>query len=174
MKTIRMLLPFSLRAVARTLPAAFFLTAATACHDLERGMGANPSPTMPPSVQLVVEPGTAGDSTMVIGVRLVGLDSPSVASLTADVVYDTTRLRFAFDGSPDDGAMRAMHASRGRVMMAVAHPTGLRGDVAARLRFVARDSSAFESLALTVREMHRVDATDARGALTVLPLRAAR
>jgi hypothetical protein len=159
---------------ALSLCAVFAVTTIAACRDLERGVSANPQPAMPPSVQLALEPRAAGDSSMVVGVRLVGLDSPSVVSLTAEVVYDTTRVRFAFDGSPDDGALRAVNASRGRVMLAVAHATGLTGDVAARLRFIARDTSAFESMALTVRELHRRDATDARQALTLSPPRVNR
>ena len=118
---------------------------------------------------IVVEPAAEGDSLMTVGVRLVGLDAPAVVSLTADIAYDTTRMRFHFDQSPQDGAMRAMSAARGRVSIAVAHATGLPGDVAARLAFVVRDSTAYQTLRLSLRELHRSDASDARTALTVVP-----
>jgi hypothetical protein len=65
--------------------------------------------------------------------------------------------------------MRAVHAARGRVMIAAAHATGFTGDVFARVRFVARDASAGMSLTLQLSELHLSDATDLRDRTTVLP-----
>jgi hypothetical protein len=152
-------------------------TALAACHDATNGTAPR-VPQVPPSVMMVVEPDVGNDSLVTVGIRLVGLDTPAVASLTADIVYDTTRMRFRFDGSAHDGAMRAMYPARGRVSVAVAHATGLTDDVAARLAFSVRDTAAYQSLRLSIREMHRIDATDARRTLTVVPaptqLRSAR
>jgi hypothetical protein len=153
----------------RTLLAALLGGAALiACRDATYGTAPR-IPNLPSSVFMVVETAVGNDSMMTVGVRLVGLDTPAVASLTADISYDTTRLRYRFDESPQDGAMRAMSATRGRVSIAVAHATGLTHNVAARLAFIASDTTAYQTLRLTVRELHRIDASDARRTLTVVP-----
>ena len=94
----------------------------------------------------------------------------AAVSMTAAVAYDTTRLRYLSDANPSDGAMRAVNATRGRVMIAAAHATGFTGDVFARVRFVARDASAAQTLLLQLSELHLSDGTDVRGRTTVLPM----
>ncbi len=90
-------------------------------------------------------------------------------SLTAAVTYDSTRLRFLGDASPSDGAMRAAHAARGRVTVAVAHATGFTGELFATLRFAARDADAYRTLSLQLTELHLYDGTDMHPRTTVLP-----
>ncbi len=97
-----------------------------------------------------------------------------VASVTAAIFYDTTRLHFVQDASPTDGAMRASHARDGRVVMAAAHALGFEDDAVARVTFVARDSAAYETLRLQVSELHLLDASDVRPLVTLLPVEVVR
>jgi len=118
---------------------------------------------------LVVEPPTAGDSVISVVVRVTRPAAQRVASLTAAVVFDSTRVRFLNDASSADGGMRAANAARGRLMIAAAHAAGFDTEELARLRFVARDTAAYRTLALQVMELHLLDARDARASLTTLP-----
>ncbi len=155
---------------------------ATACRDTLGDGAVSPLPSARPSAQLLVTPAMAGDSVITVDVRVSGLETPGetakVVSMTAAVEYDTTRLRYLNDVSPSDGALRAVHAARGRVMIAAAHVTGFPGDVFARVRFVQRaeraggtaTAEAYSSLTLQLNELHLSDATDVRERTTVLPL----
>ncbi len=102
-------------------------------------------------------------------VRITRPAAQRVASLTAAVVFDSTRIRFLHDASAADGGMRAANAARGRLMIAAAHAAGFDDEVLARLRFVVRDTAAYRTLALQVMELHLLDARDARASLTTLP-----
>ena len=158
---------------ARVIAACSAALLATACRDTLGDSAISPLPSTPPTAQLVIMPAAPGDSVLTVDVRVSGLtgssDAVKAVSMTAAVQYDTTRLRYLADASPSDGAMRAVHAARGRVMIAAAHATGFTGDVFARVRFVARDASAGLSLTLQLSELHLSDATDVRGRTTVLP-----
>ena len=162
-----------LTTLARVIAACSAALLATACRDTLGDSAISPQPNLPPTAQLVITPVVAGDSLITVDVRLSGLtgtnDAVKPVSMTAAVQYDTTRLRYLADASPSDGAMRAVHAARGRVMIAAAHATGFTGDVFARVRFVARDASAGLSLSLQLSELHLSDATDVRDRTTVLP-----
>jgi hypothetical protein len=162
-----------LTTLARVIAACSATLLATACRDTLGDGAISPQPNLPPTAQLVIMPVVAGDSVITVDVRLSGLtgtnDAVKPVSMTAAVQYDTTRLRYLADASPSDGAMRAVHAARGRVMIAAAHATGFTGDVFARVRFVARDASAGLSLSLQLSELHLSDATDVRDRTTVLP-----
>ena len=158
----------------------------TACRDTPGDGALNPLPDARLSAQLLVTPPMAGDSVIMVDVRVSGLDipgtlaelAPKVVSITAAVEYDTTRLRYVMDVSPSDGALRVVNAARGRVMIAAAHTTGFPGDVVARVRFVQRGAQpsataaarAYASLTLQLTELHLSDATDVRERTTVLPL----
>ena len=146
----------------------------TACRDGATSGAIAPAPTTPQTARLVVEPPAPTDSVITVAVRVSRPTAQRIGSMTAGIVYDSTRLRFAGDVSPADGALRAAHASRGRVMIAVAHASGFDDDVLARLRFVARDSVAFRSLGLQVTELHLLDASDVKGKLSVLPVEVVR
>ena len=150
------------------------------CKDTMGEGAVNPLPSTQATAQLLVTPAEAGDSVITVDVRVSGLNgvgnSAKAVSMTAAVAYDTTRLRYLADASPSDGAMRAVNASRARVMIAAAHATGFTGDVLARVRFVVRDGGAsasaiaYSSLALQLSELHLSDASDARDRTALLPL----
>ncbi len=150
---------------------------ASACRDTMGDGAVNPLPSERPTAQLVFTPAVAGDSVITVDVRVSGLSGTGesanaqakAVSMTAAVAYDTTQLRYLADASPSDGAMRAVNATRGRVMIAAAHATGFTSDVFARVRFVARNASAATSLSLQLSELHLQDATDVRDRITVLP-----
>lgn len=156
--------------MAATLSVALV---ASACRDTLGDGAVSPLPSAPPTAQLVVTSAVAGDSVITVDVRVSGVitvdNAAKPVSMTAAVAYDTTRLRYLADASPSDGALRAVNASRGRVMIAAAHATGFTSDVFARVRFVSRDASAATSMSLQLSELHLSDATDARGRTTVLP-----
>lgn len=174
----------------RRLVAASLLVA---CHDNSDGNGLAPSPSPQQAVQLRVEPAIPGDSMITVTVRVstsaavptrsprgtsrreaTGLAASRVASLTASVFYDSTRLHFVQDVSPTDGALRAARAQHGRLQIAAAHALGFDGDAVARVTFRARDSAAYRTLRLQVSELHLLDASDARPHLTVLPVEVVR
>ncbi len=151
---------------------------ATACRDTLGDGAVSPLPSAQPSAQLLVTPAMAGDSVITVDVRVSGLETAGeiakAVSMTAAVEYDTTQLRYLSDVSPSDGALRAVHAARGRVMIAAAHATGFPSDMFARVRFVQRGvtagASTYSSLTLQLSELHMSDATDVRERTTVLPL----
>ena len=153
---------------------------AAGCKDTLGEGAVDPLPSTQPTAQLLVTPGTGGDSVITVDVRVSGLhgvgELAKVVSMTAAVTYDTTQLRYLADASPSDGAMRAMNATRGRVLIAAAHATGFTSDVLARVRFVVRDASTkanadvFSSLALQLSELHLSNANDARDRTAVLPM----
>jgi hypothetical protein len=150
---------------------------ASACRDTLGDGAVNPLRSTQPTAQLVVTPAVAGDSVITVDVRVSGLSGAAesangqakAVSMTAAVAYDTTQLRYLADASPSDGALRAVNAARGRVMIAAAHATGFTSDVFARVRFVARSERAAATLSLQLSELHLQDATDVRGRTTVLP-----
>ncbi|QJR36186.1 hypothetical protein [Gemmatimonas groenlandica] len=154
-----------------------FALAASACRDTLGDGAVNPLPSTQATAQLVITPAMAGDSVITVDVRVSGLDGMGASSsaqakavsMTAAVAYDTTQLRYLTDASPSDGALRAVNAGRGRVMIAAAHATGFTSDVFARVRFVARSEQAAATLSLQLSELHLSDATDVRERLTVLP-----
>lgn len=161
----------------RATAALTLALAASACRDTLGDGTVNPLPSERPTAQLVYTPAMAGDSVITVDVRVSGLsgtgESANVqakaVSMTASVAYDTTQLRFLTDASPSDGALRAVNATRGRVMIAAAHATGFTSDVFARVRFVARSEQAAATLSLLFSELHLRDATDARDRIAVLP-----
>ncbi len=162
----------------------------TACRDTLGDGAVSPSPSARPSAQLLVTPAMSGDSVITVDVRVSGVHTSGelataaakVVSMTAAVEYDTTRLRYLNDVSPSDGALRAVNAARGRVMIAAAHATGFPSDVFARVRFVQRGmqlsvplsdaatAALYASLTLQLSELHLSDATDVRERTAVLPL----
>ncbi len=155
---------------------------ASACRDTLGDGAVNPLPSTQATAQLLVTPAVAGDSVITVDVRVSGLNGvgevAKAVSMTAAVAYDTTRLRYLADVSPSDGAMRAVNATRGRVLIAAAHATGFGSDVFARVRFVVRDVGAYAnasanvyaSLSLQLSELHLSDASDVRDRTAVLPL----
>lgn len=158
------------------LRAVIALTALTlaACHDTPGTDGTAPAPSTQRTARLVVEPAVVGDSVLTVAVRVSRVAEQRVGSMTAAVLYDTTRLRYLDDASPTDGAVRAAHAAGGRVLVATAHPLGFDDETVARVRFVSRDSAAWRSFVLQVRELHLLDAADARRTLQTLPVEVIR
>ena len=164
-------------AAVRVLAALSGTLVMSACRETLGNGAVDPLPSAQPTAQLVLTPAAAGDSVITADVRVSGVQGvgesgsgrAKAVSMTAAVTYDTTQLRYLADASPSDGAMRAVHAARGRVMIAAAHATGFTTDVFARVRFVARTAGATTSLSLQLNELHLSDATDMRDRTTVLP-----
>jgi hypothetical protein len=147
---------------------------ASACRDGATSGAIAPTPTTQQTARLMVEPPIPSDSVITVAVRVSRPTAQRIGSMTAGIVYDSTRLRFLGDVSPADGALRAAHASRGRVMIVAAHTSGFDDDVLTRIRFVARDSLAYRSLGLHVTELHLLDASDVKATLSVLPVEVVR
>jgi hypothetical protein len=137
-----------------------------ACRDSGSLGGAAPAPTERRAASLGIE---QRDSTVVLALRLTGFGAVRVASVSAQVDFDTLAMRFVEDASRSDGGIRAVRDARGRIMLAAAHAEGFPEEVVAQLRFVARSAEPTRVLALTVTELHLVDATDARAGLVVSP-----
>ena len=164
-------------AAVRVLAALSGALVISACRETLGDGALSPLPNTQPTTQLVFTPAAVGDSMITVDVRVSGLlgadNAASIqakpVSMTAAVAYDSTQLRYLADASPSDGALRAMHAARGRVMIAAAHATGFTSDVFARVRFVARTANAASTLSLQLSELHLSDATELRGRTTVLP-----
>ncbi len=154
--------------------SAVLACALLACRDTPGIDGTAPTPSVQRTAKLTVEAASAGDSVITVTLRVSRLPAQRVGSATAAVVYDSTRLRFLNDASPADGGVRAAHARDGRLMIAVAHALGFDDETMARVRFVARDTAAHHTLQLQMRELHLLDATDARLTLTTLPLEVIR
>lgn len=158
----------------RSFAAAAVVAMIAGCRDGANNGAIAPTPTTQQTARLVVEPPAPTDSVITVAIRVSRPTAQRIASMTAGVVYDSAVLRYAGDVSPDDGALRAAHANRGRVMIAVAHTSGFDDDVLARIRFVARDSLAYRSLSLQVTELHLLDASDVKAKLSMLPIEVIR
>jgi len=143
--------------------------ALAACRDTESAASIAPTPRLSRSAQLEVSPALAGDSVITVSLRVLNPGAVAIASITASIDFDTTRVRYLSEVSLGDGALRAAHAERGRVVIAAAHATGFAEPILAQLRFVARDSAAIRSLQLRISELHSADAHDARTQLTISP-----
>lgn len=135
-----------------------------ACRD----EGAFPVPTPSDQRMATIEMVTT-DSIVTLSLRVRGFDVSSVVSLSAALDYDSTQLSFVEEVPLQDGAMRASRDDRSRLIVAVAHPTGLPDDVVARFRFVARGSAPTRGLGLSVRELQLRDATSGLPGLLVAP-----
>ena len=101
---------------------------------------------------------------------------PSASSLTR-VGSTITHHQLTHEEPEIEGAgvdQQALQNVRVPAEVDAAHATGFPNDVVARLRFVSRDPSAYGTLSLAVRELHRIDASDARASLTVAPTVVAR
>jgi hypothetical protein len=164
----------SLCRFAVPMSVSVLVAMAAACRDGANGGAIAPVPTTQRTARLVVEPPLPADSVITVALRVSQPTAPRIGSMTAGVVYDSTVLRFVGDVPPADGALRAAHASRGRVMIAVAHAAGFENDVLTRIRFVARDAQAYRSLGLQVTELHLLDASDVKATLSILPVEVVR
>jgi hypothetical protein len=164
---------FLRRAALFSAAAAFF--AQSACHESARDRALSPVSGADRTVAaLVVEGASSEGSTALVHLRLVaGSDVGVLGSVTAAVDYDTLALRFVGESSVEGGGLRAVHADRGRVRVAVASAVGL-DPVVVGLRFRVQDASALARLTLEVSELHRVDATDARASLVIAPVAGVR
>ncbi|MCC6242678.1 MAG: hypothetical protein IT353_07535 [Gemmatimonadaceae bacterium] len=148
--------------------------AVSACVENEANRSVAPAPASQLSAQLTVTLPVANDSMALATIHVVNPGAIALASLTAAIVYDTTRIRFVSEASPPDGALRAANASRGRVLVAAAHTTGFAAERVAVLRFVSRDSAALREMAMQITELHLTNAADVRGAVTVAATRVVR
>jgi hypothetical protein len=153
---------------SRVLTTAVLLALA-ACRDTEGAASIAPTPSTSRIAQLEVSSTLPGDSVITVSLVVSNPGPVAIASITASIDFDTTRVRYLSEVSLSDGGLHAANAERGRVVVAAAHTTGFSEPTLARLRFVARDSAAIQSLQLRVSELHLTDAHDARAQLTVSP-----
>lgn len=160
--------PRDARAAVLALGSLLWLAA---CRDTERAALSAPAPAATLSAQLLVTAPLVGDSVATATVRVDNPGAVRIASITATIVYDTLRVRYLGDGSRSDGALRAANATRGRVVVAAAHPTGFDDAALATLRFASRDTLALQAMTLQFTEVHFTDARDARAQMAVSPTR---
>lgn len=153
-----------LRTTALRLSFALLAGALCACRD--DSALAIPHPAEQRAARLDA---TTSDSIVTVSLRLAGFREGRVASVVAAIDYDSTRMEYAGEIPLQDGGIRATRANRGRVMVAVAHASGLPDEVAAALRFVAKTSDPTHGLGLTMREVQLLDASSGLPGLLVSP-----
>lgn len=157
------------RLAASRVAAVSVVLVLAACRDTEGAASIAPTANAARIAQLEVASALPGDSVITVSLVVANPGAVAIASITASIDFDTTRVRYLSEVALSDGGLHAANAKRGRVVIAAAHPTGFGEPTLARLRFVARDSVAIRSLQLRVSELHLTDAHDARAQLTISP-----
>lgn len=145
------------------LPVAALVLLA-ACQETEPGP---PRPTL--SAARAVEAGlvastlspVAGDTLVLLARLSAGADVRPVASFTARLSYDPSRLRFVGEVARADGAMRVINGEiPGDVRVAGIASQGIpTGDLVA-LRFVSKGGGGVGALQLAVDQLHATDGED--------------
>ncbi|MFI5229867.1 MAG: hypothetical protein ACHQWU_12410 [Gemmatimonadales bacterium] len=101
-------------------------------------------------------------SIVVVDVRLTGVGSERVGSVTDQIAYDTTGLRFVDEVALDDGGMRVSNpAVPGLVRAAGVRTQGFGASPVGSYRFEVRSPAALWRMKLTVTEMHETTTADA-------------
>jgi hypothetical protein len=146
--------------------AAPIIAAAVGCTEPRAVERAAPPPSPAVEARIDLSDSTARAGSEVIArVRLSGKSAPGVASVTARLTFDSTALRFVAEESLADGATRAMNPAAGQLRFAAVAASGFAGGQLYAMRFAVLRSGAFQSLRLTVDEMHTAARTDATSSL---------
>lgn len=125
-------------------------------------------PAAPPLAVLSLQAPVQRGDTALIEVRITAGEGAPIAAASAYIDYDTTALA-VLDVSPAPGAVHAQSTIRGRLSLAVAHPTGFPSARLAAVRFVAHDPAALDRLTLQLRELRGHDGSDRRRDVPVAP-----
>lgn len=100
-----------------------------------------------------------------VALTVRGTVAPDVASFTARIAYDSTRLRYVGEVTREDGAMRVINPQPGVLRVAGIAPTGFADGQLSAVRFAVVRADGLASLRLTVDEMHTTNHVDARRSL---------
>jgi hypothetical protein len=120
----------------------------------------------PLEVRLEPADASAGVGAVVrVALMLRGTSARDVASFTARVAYDSTRLRFVDEVTLEDGAMRVMNPQPGLLRLAGIATAGFSDGQLSVVRFSVLRPGGLTSLRLTVDELHTTNHADARRTL---------
>jgi hypothetical protein len=100
-----------------------------------------------------------------VALTVQGTGAKDVASFTARIAYDSTRLRYVSEVTREDGAMRVLNPQPGVLRLAGIAPAGFTDGHLSAVRFSVVRADGLESLRLTVDEMHTTNHVDARRSL---------
>jgi hypothetical protein len=110
-----------------------------------------------------VSPGVGDIVRVALTVR--GASASDVASFTARIAYDSTRLRYVDEVAVEDGAMRVINPQPGSLRVAGIATGGFSDGQLSVVRFSVLRPNGLASLQLTVDEMHTTNHVDARRSL---------
>lgn len=115
-----------------------------------------------------LEPSDASPSVgSIVRVALAvrGTSASEVASFTARIAYDSTRLRYVDEVAIQDGAMRVINPQAGSLRVAGIATAGFADGQLSVVRFSVVQPGGLASLRLTVDEMHTTKNADAKRSL---------
>jgi hypothetical protein len=100
-----------------------------------------------------------------VALTVRGGSASEVASFTARIAYDSTRLRYEGEVTMQDGAMRVINPQPGLLRVAGIAPSGFSDGQLSAVRFSVLRADGLSSLRLTVDEMHTAAHADVRRSL---------
>jgi hypothetical protein len=154
------------RRLVRALVAIMATIVAAACT--EPVQSKPPRTPVDGPLEARLEPASAspevGDIVRV-ALTVRGASSRDVASFTARITYDSTRLRYVDEVAVEDGAMRVINPQPGALRVAGIATGGFSDGQLSVIRFSVVRPNGLASLQLTVDEMHTTNHVDARRSL---------
>jgi hypothetical protein len=159
-----------------SLMAVAAATFALACSDVDPNERPNVArPTQDVEVQLEVSnmaPAPGTEFVLLTRVRL-GSDVRRIASFTARIAYDSTRLQLLGEELLGDAAMRIVNPAAGESRVAGFASDGFAEGALFALRFKASQPNAISTLQVVFDELHGMDGSDlherVRVAATTVP-----
>ena len=156
------------RRLVRALIAVAATTIAYGCT--EPVQSAPPKTPIDAPLEARLEPGDRSPqvgSIVRVALALKGGHASDVASFTARIAYDPTRLRYLDEVAIEDGATRVINPQHGVLRVAGIAPAGFPDGKLSVVRFTVLGRDALSSLRLTVDEMHTATNGDVRTGLRV-------
>ncbi|MGQ0639187.1 MAG: hypothetical protein ACT4P6_00200 [Gemmatimonadaceae bacterium] len=115
-----------------------------------------------------IAPTAGADVVLLVRVRL-GSDVQPIASFTARVAYDTTRLRLLGEQQLEDAATRMINPAAGDARVAGFTTDGFADGQLFALQFTALQPDGLTTVQLAFDELHSVDGRDLQNVVRVLP-----
>jgi|RhiMethySRZTD1v2_1073278.scaffolds.fasta_scaffold122501_3 hypothetical protein len=100
-----------------------------------------------------------------VALTVRGTSANDVASFTARIAYDPTKLRYVDEVAIEDKATRVINPQYGLLRVAGIAPAGFSDGKLLLVRFTVLQQGALSSLRLTVDEMHTAANADVRASL---------
>jgi hypothetical protein len=154
------------RRLARLLVAGLAAMAAAGCTEPVQSKPPRAPVDGPLVARLEPSDATPGVGSIVrVALAVRGTSAGEVASFTARIAYDSTRLRYVDEVAIQDGATRVINPLTGSLRVAGIATAGFADGQLSVVRFSVLHRDGLASLRLTVDEMHTTKNADAKRSL---------